>query len=50
MLLVSLIRCKNEALKKIAPQKQYQLLQRSENRQVTGFSLLISPPQTAMLE
>ena len=37
-----LIRCKNEALKKIAPQKHHEVLQRSEYRQVTGFILLIS--------
>ena len=35
--------CANEALKNIAPQKHHQVLQRKENRQVTGFILLISP-------
>ena len=34
---VSLIRCSNEALKKFAPQKHQEVLQRSENRQVTRF-------------
>ena len=33
----------NEALRKIASQKHHQVLQRSENRQITGFILLISP-------
>ena len=28
---------------KIAPQKHHEVLQRSENRQVTGFILLIFP-------
>ena len=52
MLSVSLIRCKNEELKKIAPQKHNEVLERSENRQVTGFVLLIShfSPYTAVLE
>ena len=37
-------RDKNEALKKIAPEKHRCVLQRSENSQVTRFTVLISPP------
>ena len=40
---VPLIRCKNEALKNIALQKHHQVLQRSENRQVTGYAIPIFP-------
>ena len=37
---VSLITCKNEALIKLALQKHHQVLQRSENRQVTIHSVI----------
>ena len=46
MLSVSLIRCANEALKKLHLKSSItclQVLQRSKNRQVIGVILLISP-------
>ena len=45
MLPVSFIRCNNEALKILhLMQTHHEVLQRSENREMTGFSSLISPP------
>ena len=43
MLSVSLIMSKSEALKKIVLQKHHYVLQKSENRQVTRFTMLIFP-------
>ena len=43
MLLVSVVGCKNEALKKSTSKAKIQELQKSENMQVTGNTVLISP-------
>ena len=43
MLSVSMITCKNEALKKIAPQEHHLVLKKSENMQVTRNTILIFP-------
>ena len=44
MALVSWTMCKNEVLKTIAPQKHHYLLQRSENRQLTRFTIIFIFP------
>ena len=43
ILSVSLIRCKNETLKKIAPQKHHKVLKTGKNMQVTINTILVSP-------
>ena len=43
MLSVSLVRCKNEALKKIVLQNHHYVLQKSENGQVTRFAYSFYP-------
>ena len=40
---MSLIKCQNEALKKLHFKSIIKVLHRSENRQVTGFTTLIFP-------